>query len=404
MFMNTTRSIALEVAMHWNSGDISHCDRRYFEKISLWRDFFPEDLGECLRDAPVGQSANVAISAGEIVPGHDRNLIQQLKREQFLSSPRPGLNVVPQAGRWYPATFFDTPLFFRGDTRPGRILSVNDQSIVVDFNHPLAAFPLRVEAIIAADHGDVAERGGRCNDIAQEITARGPGLQAPLQGMDTNFISDDSFNRLDPRDDAQFYDQSRLVQHLDAQARARIAAIYARFLRPGMHVLDLMSSWTSHLPGATDDLQVTGLGMNADELAQNPRLRERVVHDLNTDSRLPFDAESFDAVLCTASVEYLIEPIKVFTEIARVLKPGAAFVVTFSDRWFPTKAIELWSELHPFERMGLVLQYFQKAGAYVDLGTESLHGLPRPLDDKYADQLAQSDPVFAVWGRRSSAG
>ncbi len=174
--MNTTRAVALEVAVHWNSGHIAHCDRRYFEKVSLWRDFFPADLGERLRDAPVGQSISVDINAGELVPGHDRNLVQQLKREQFLSSPRPGLNVVPRAGRWYPATFFDTRLFFRGDSRPGRILSVNDRFIDVDFNHPLASFPLRIEAIIAADYGDATERGGRCNDIAQEITARGPGI------------------------------------------------------------------------------------------------------------------------------------------------------------------------------------------------------------------------------------
>ena len=80
------------------------------------------------------------------------------------------------------------------------------------------------------------------------------------------------------------------------------------------------------------------------------------------------------------------------------LRPGGTFVVTFSERWFPIKVIELWTQLHPFERLGLVLDYFRRAG-FVDLGTESVRGLPRPADDPYADRLAHSDPVYAVWGR-----
>ncbi len=310
---------------------------------------------------------------------------------------------MPRLGRWYPTTFFATDLFFHGDYRPGRILAIDDQRMTVDFNHPLAMYSLSVAATVTVDYGAGPERGGRCNDIAQDITTRGPGLQVPLPEGETDFLSGEPFARLDPRDDALFYAQTRLVQHLDAQARARITAIYARFLQPGMRVLDLMGSWTSHLPEGLDDLQVTGLGMNAEELAQNPRLCERVVQDLNRASGLPFATASFDAVLCTASIEYLINPVDVCNEIARVLKPGAAFVVSFSNRCFPPKAIELWSLLHPFERMGLVLQYFQRTGAYSDLGTESLQGLPRSEDDMYAGQILQSDPVFAVWGRRAYA-
>jgi ubiquinone/menaquinone biosynthesis C-methylase UbiE len=400
--MNTTRTIALEMAVHWRCDQAEHTDRRYFEKVSIWRDFFPGDLGERLRDVPAGMTITADMPAGELVPGHDKQLVQRLRREQFISSPRPGLNILPQAGRWYPATFFDTPLFFRGDYRPGRILQLDDQFIEVDFNHPLAKFPLHLEATVAVDHGAAPERGGRCNDIAQEIAARGPGMQAAMPHLPTDFLASSSLNRLDPREDAQFYAAPRLVQHLDAQARTRITAIYSRFLRTGMQILDLMSSWTSHLPDMPGDLHVTGLGMNAEELAQNERLSRRVVHDLNTSSQLPFEDSSFDVIVCTASVEYLINPIEVFKEILRVLKPGAVFVVTFSDRWFPTKAIELWSELHPFERVGLVQQYFHKA-AYADLATESIQGLPRPADDKYADQMATSDPVFAVWGHRPAA-
>ena len=223
-------------------------------------------------------------------------------------------------------------------------------------------------------------------------------MQAALVDADTDFYSGDPFARLDTRDDAQFYGAARLIQHIDSSASQRIGALYARFLQPGMRVLDLMSSWVSHLPDDLADIDLVGLGMNDEELRQNPRLTSRAIGDLNRQSQLTFDDAEFDAVLCTVSVEYLIHPVEVFREVARVLKPGAPFIVTFSDRWFPTKAIALWTEMHAFERMGLVLDYFRRADGFGQLGSESLRGLVRPKDDKYAGQLRWSDPVFAVWG------
>ena len=74
--------------------------------------------------------------------------------------------------------------------------------------------------------------------------------------------------------------------------------------------------------------------------------------------------------------------------------------MTFSKRWFAPKAIRLWSELHEFERPGLVLEYFLHGGAFRDLHTLSLRGRPRPEDDKYCGQNPVSDPMFAVWGSR----
>jgi SAM-dependent methyltransferase len=167
-----------------------------------------------------------------------------------------------------------------------------------------------------------------------------------------------------------------------------------------MRVLDLMSSWVSHLPGKTAGLDVTGLGLNQEELERNPVLNNRLVHDLNADPRLPFENASFDAAICTVSVEYLIRPVEVIREVARVLRPGAPFVVTFSDRWFPTKVITLWTELHPFERIGLVIDYFRLAGGFTDLASISIRGRPRPADDAHATQRSHADPVFAVSGVR----
>jgi len=159
-----------------------------------------------------------------------------------------------------------------------------------------------------------------------------------------------------------------------------------------------MSSGQSHLPQDLPLKALIGLGMNQKELEANSRLTDYVVHDLNADTRLPFDDHAFDAAICTVSVEYLIHPFEVFEEIARVLKPGGLFMTTFSNRWFPPKAINIWSELHEFERMGLALEFFFKSGQYRNLRTYSMRGLPRPEDDAYCSKLLLSDPVYAVWG------
>jgi SAM-dependent methyltransferase len=167
-----------------------------------------------------------------------------------------------------------------------------------------------------------------------------------------------------------------------------------------MQVLDLMSSWQSHLPENLNLRRTVGLGLNERELRKNPQLTELMVQDLNVNSSLPFESNSFDAAICTVSVEYLIDPLAVFEEVSRVLRTDGYFSVTFSNRWFPTKAIKIWKELHEFERMGLVLEYFLRSGGFKNLQTYSIRGLPRPHDDKYFPDLLFSDPIYAVWGQK----
>jgi len=126
-----------------------------------------------------------------------------------------------------------------------------------------------------------------------------------------------------------------------------------------------------------------------------------VVQDLNRENTLPFDDASLDAVVCTASVEYLVQPRRIFAEVLRVLRPGGVFVSTFSNRWFPTKAIQVWGELHEFERVGMVRQWLQQAG-FGSLHTFSSRGWPRPESDPHAGKVAVSDPVYAVWALKSA--
>lgn len=300
------------------------------------------------------------------------------------------MRVAPVPGRFYPRVAFAELAEGPRDTRPARLLAAAEGLIRVDPNHPLAGREVRLE--VGPTEAEPAP-GLRMRDLFD-----GPGLQHPPADSAAAYLQLDGFFRQDEASDARFYMQPRFAHHLDAVCRREISALYGRFLAPGHRVLDLMSSWVSHLPEFPPDLHVAGLGMNRDELSANPRLKERVVKDLNERSQLPWGDGAFDLVVCTASIEYLLRPGEVMAEARRILKPGGTFVVTFSDRWFPSKAIRVWSELHPFERLGMVASLIWGAG-FVDVETETLRGLKRPEDDKYADQRAFSDPLFAAWGR-----
>src|SRR4029077_18174878 len=100
------------------------------------------------------------------------------------------------------------------------------------------------------------------------------------------------------------------------------------------------------------------------ELDANEQAAERVVHDLNADPQLPFADAAFDAAVCCVSVDYLVRPIEVFRDVARVLRPGAPFVCTFSNRLFPTKAIRGWLESTDEKHSEIVADYFRLAGGW----------------------------------------
>ena len=172
------------------------------------------------------------------------------------------------------------------------------------------------------------------------------------------------FARDDESNDAGFYAEPRFVLHIDGATVTALTAAYRELLRPGSDVLDLMSSWVSHLPEELALGRVSGLGMNELELAKNPRLSDHRVHDLNHDPELPYEDASFDAVLNAVSIQYLTRPAEVFTSAARVLRPGGLHLVAMSHRCFPTKAIRAWHVLPPRERLDVVRTYFAIAGGY----------------------------------------
>ncbi|KAF6145367.1 hypothetical protein GIB67_039671 [Kingdonia uniflora] len=159
--------------------------------------------------------------------------------------------------------------------------------------------------------------------------------------------------------DREFYAYPRLVTHVDNGFISMLTGLYRKRLEPGWEVLDLMSSWVSHLPSEIEYKRVVGHGLNTQELAKNQRLDYFFVKDLNQDQELEMESCSFDAVLCTVSVQYLQQPEKVFAEVFRVLKPGGIFIVSFSNRLFYEKAISAWRDGTGYSRVQLVVQYFQ---------------------------------------------
>lgn len=194
-----------------------------------------------------------------------------------------------------------------------------------------------------------------------------------------------AWSKADLSPDADFYRPRRLVAHIDEAAIAALTELYRELLPEGGRVLDLMSSWISHLPPETAYAEVVGHGMNRAELQANPRLDRWWVQDLNGDPLLPLDSGTFDAALITVSVQYLQRPVEVMAELRRVLKPEGRAVISFSNRCFPTKAVAVWGALDERGRAGLVATCL-KAGGFARVEARRLR------DGR------TSDPMTAVVG------
>ncbi len=207
--------------------------------------------------------------------------------------------------------------------------------------------------------------------------------------QEINVLPEQYFRRYDESDDKQFYLYPRLTAHIDDAAIAAVGRLFAETFPPNGVILDLMSSYRSHFPAELPVKRLIGLGLNAEEMQQNPQLDEHIVHDLNREPQLPFESNCFDGVVCTVSVQYLVRPVEVFAEVGRILRPGAPFVVCFSNRCFPSKAVQIWVSTSEAQRMQLVQMYFRQAGCFEDV---------RVFDRSPRKWF--SDPLYAVVGRR----
>ncbi|MEE4280719.1 MAG: hypothetical protein V2I41_02170 [Pseudomonadales bacterium] len=192
--------------------------------------------------------------------------------------------------------------------------------------------------------------------------------------------------RADSSPDELFYREPRFVAHIDEATINALTEYYLEFIPSHARVLDLMSSWISHLPDELELSRVAGLGMNEAELSRNPRLTDYCVHNLNDNPRLPYEPGTFERVTLAVSVQYLIQPIDVMSAVRDVLTEGGAICIAMSHRLFPTKAVAAFQQLPVRDRIQLVGYYLERAGF---------------RDVTFADRSPEgADPLWLVTGTR----
>lgn len=199
------------------------------------------------------------------------------------------------------------------------------------------------------------------------------------------------FARRDDNDDEIFYRSPRYAAYIDSPARKVLEESYLKILPTGGKILDLMSSFYSYLPRNIVFEEVVGLGLNEAELEANSQLTEYVIHNLNREPILPFEEAYFDACILTLSVQYLIRPVEVFAEVARVLKPNAPFAIAFSDRMFPTKAVSIWRSANATERSKVIKSYLNYTRRFAIPNFQNLSPAPGIHDWIYVMSTFRSD-------------
>lgn len=389
-----------EFTLEWSSNGVEHSDSLWADPVNLWRDVLVPGLAAGLDGKKEGEKATVHISKDASPLSHPRKKLATLRPAHFHPPYKVDEILHPSMGRFYPQGYLNgTSGVFPVSIAPARYIGHEHGQLLFDLNHPLSGKNLTLSSEIIEIRKDKAERGGRCEDWLEKVCADGPGMQARYQDQETKFFTPEALKRSDDSPDELFYREPRMVQHLDSTARETIRKQYGQLIAPDSRILDLMGSWDSHLPRDLSLERLTVLGMNEKEIEANTRATDRLITDLNQNPSLTFDSNSFDAIICTASVEYLTDPLSVFAELHRVLKPGGILALAFSNRWFPPKAIKIWSQLHEFERLAMVMEMFHKTSGFKGLTTLSRRGLPRPDDDPHW-QFPYSDPVYMAWGRK----
>ncbi len=385
----------------WNSSIGQH-EESQFCKINIWRDMelFPPEVRELLNGKKEGDSFSVNFKRGELFNYSEENIIE-VKSFQF-NPPKPFKKTTPRLGRFYPLGFFwGLKGVFPENTKPARVVAINKDELKIDTNLPISRYDLNLECHILSVKRKSADVGGECRDWCALSLENGPGMQVRFDNIPTDFEIEnpESFKRQDETDDAIFYKEPRITTHIDSKAHENLVELYRKIFPEKGKVLDLMSSYQSHIP-EDKNLEVIGLGLNEEEMKQNSRLKDYVIHDLNREPKLPFGQEEFDVVVCDLSIEYITKPLELISDIKRTLKKNGLLLFSFSNRYFPPKVIKLWIDLHEFERMGYVLELLLRTGGFKNFKTYSIRGFKRPYDDKYFGCTLFSDPIYVVYAQK----
>jgi SAM-dependent methyltransferase len=389
--------------IHWQTQDCRFSDWRYLSNINLWRDYLPVEIESKLDGLPQGALIKHSFQEGELTESYQGNQIKKIGYKQFQPEQTGLTPVPPLLGRFYPKDFLNgVDGIYQGNKFPCRITEMNSESITVDLNHPLAGKKIDLEFKIDRIKKSGAERGGRCNDIPALLCDYGPGMQARLDGCDTTFRHEHAFARIDESDDIDYFSEPDLDPFWDNSALSIVSSLYDDLLSDDMTVLDLMAG--AHSPLVNSQVKTTRVvcsGLNPLELDANPICTQKYQINVNHSNALDiFNDCEFDAVLIHAAIEYATQPDHLMLQIARILKPGGRIIISFSNRSVTAKVVQIWTELHEFERPALVLSYLHKSNSFTQFNSFSMRGFFRPEDDKLASRLLYSDPVYVVWADR----
>ena len=220
-----------------------------------------------------------------------------------------------------------------------------------------------------------------------------------MNGSDLSFkevLTASDRHKQDETDDSLFYAQPRFVQHLDGGFRKQLTKLYEEKLKPNTIILDLMSSWVSHLPLNLKFKQVIGHGLNKQELEANPHLNQHWVQNLNSNQKLPIESNLVDAALIVAGWQYLQYPEAISSELLRIASPGGIIIVSFSNRMFSTKAPRAWLNANDSERLFGISKILNSEGWIVEQTinktslAEGLHGLFGGKGDPFLSIIARA--------------
>ena len=206
-------------------------------------------------------------------------------------------------------------------------------------------------------------------------------------------------NKSDISDDEIFYQQPRFVHHLSDSFRNRLTSLYSEYLLNHYIILDLMSSWVSHLPSNISYKKVIGHGMNEAELSSNERLDRFFVQNLNKKQNMPIEDSSVDVGLIVAGWQYLQYPEKVSLELSRVIKSDSLLIISFTNRAFWTKAPNIWTYSSEEKRIEYVTSVLTSNGWRIE----------KILNEKTQDKklfgfyTSESDPFFSVIARNNKS-
>ncbi len=170
------------------------------------------------------------------------------------------------------------------------------------------------------------------------------------------------FRRYNEDDDSRFYPFNEPDEYLYNDSLNTFQTLTDDLLPRQAAVLDLTAGAHSYLSPEIKPLSLAGIGLSKEQMSRNPQLSEIIVQDLNLNPKLNFAEKEFDAALCTCGIQYLIQPLEIFCEINRILKPGGLFFVSFTGDCFPEKAIAFWLETQSRQHLLLVRRYFEASG------------------------------------------